>query len=303
MNLKQKCREFKEWQQRPYQVAPLSQQEHTCTTCGTTFQGNYCPRCGQSGRIGRYSLKAAFLLFLDVWGLGNRGMFRSIRDLLLRPGYMIRDYLGGMQMAYFPPFKMFFLLATLSLLVSSGFNIKGENQLSKAIESYEKSYNAIRVESDELSDEDDEVKHAKTIEIGEKIYSVTKSFIQFITDHQTVVELFWLLILSLPLYTLFRGCPAIPDLYYPEFFVAMVYITNMMNLVSTVASFLCIDLVVIGLVAPLLSIIALKQLSGYSYIRTILSLIASAIIIAIACLVLVVVVGIVAGFILAVHAS
>ena len=303
MNLKQKYHEFKEWQRRPYQVAPLSQEEHTCTTCGTTFQGNYCPRCGQSGRIGRYSLKAAFLLFLDVWGLGNRGMFRSERDLLLRPGYMIRDYLGGMQMAYFPPFKMFFLLATLSILVSSGFNIKGENQLSKAIESYEKSYNAIHVESDELSDEEDEIKHAKTIEIGEKINSFTKSFIQFVTDHQTLIELFWLLILSLPLYTLFRGCPAIPDLYYPEFFVAMVYITNLMNIVSTMASFLCIDLVAIGMLTPLLSIVALKQLSGYSYIRTILSLIASIVIITIACLILVVAVGVVAGFFLAIYAS
>ena len=49
----------------------------------------------------------------------------------------------------------------------------------------------------------------------------------------------------------------------------------------------------------MLSIVALKQLSGYSYLRTILSLIASIVIIAIACMLLVVVVGIVAGFILA----
>ena len=123
MNLKEKYREFKEWQLRPYQVAPLIPQEHTCATCGTTFQGNYCPRCGQSARIGRYSLKSAFLLFLDVWGLGNRSMFRSVRDLLLRPGYMIRDYLSGMQMAYFPPFKMYFLLIALSMIVDSSFSV------------------------------------------------------------------------------------------------------------------------------------------------------------------------------------
>ena len=109
-NLKQKYRRFREWQKRPYQVKPLSAEEHDCATCGTHYQGNYCPRCGQSSSIGRYSFKNALLLFLDVWGLGNRGMFRSLRDLLLRPGYMIRDYLQGMQMAYFPPFKMFFLL-------------------------------------------------------------------------------------------------------------------------------------------------------------------------------------------------
>jgi hypothetical protein len=49
--------------------------------------------CVQSARIGRYSFKNALLLFLDVWGMGNRGMFRTLRDLILRHGYLIRDYI------------------------------------------------------------------------------------------------------------------------------------------------------------------------------------------------------------------
>ena len=50
--------------------------------------------------MGRFSFKKALLLFLDVWGIGNRSMFRSLRDLMFRPGYMIRGYLRGMQSAY-----------------------------------------------------------------------------------------------------------------------------------------------------------------------------------------------------------
>ncbi len=126
-SLKQRYREFCAWQRRPYEVAPMSQEEHDCSTCHTHFMGNYCPRCGQSSKIARYSFKNALLLFLDVWGLGNRGFFRTIRDLLLRPGYMIRDYLSGMQMAYFPPFKMLFLLTAFSLLVAHGLNIDGQS--------------------------------------------------------------------------------------------------------------------------------------------------------------------------------
>ena len=129
--LKDRYSRFQDWKLQPHQVAPLSEQQHECATCGTHYEGNYCPRCGQSAKIGRYSFKNAFLLYLDVWGLGNRGMFRSIRDLLLRPGYMIRDYLRGMQMAYFPPFKMFFLLTALSLLVNTGFNIQGINRMEQ----------------------------------------------------------------------------------------------------------------------------------------------------------------------------
>ena len=127
-DLQNKYKRFREWKLHPHQVAPLSEEQHECATCGTHYEGNYCPRCGQSARIGRYSFKKAILLFLDVWGLGNRGMFRSIRDLILRPGYMIRDYLRGMQMAYFPPFKMFFLLLALWLVVDSGLNIQLVNR-------------------------------------------------------------------------------------------------------------------------------------------------------------------------------
>ena len=301
MNLKEKYRVFKEWQQRPYQVAPLTQEEHTCATCGTSYQGNYCPRCGQSSRIGRYSMKTAFLLFLDVWGLGNRGMFRSIRDLLLRPGYMIRDYLGGMQMAYFPPFKMFFLLATLSILVNGGLNIKGDNQFETAVQTYERSFDmSIRTVPADENTSVETGKDKADIELRDRINNNVRSFIRFVFDHQTIIELVWLLVLSLPLYVLFRNCPAIPDLYYTEFFVAMFYITNLMNIVSTVFSFFCVDLSINGLLTPLLSIIALKQLCGYSYLRTILGLIASFIIISIAVMIIMVLVGVVIGIVMAI---
>ena len=304
MNLKEKYRVFKEWQQRPYQVAPLTQEEHTCATCGTSYQGNYCPRCGQSSRVGRYSMKTAFLLFLDVWGLGNRGMFRSIRDLLLRPGYMIRDYLGGMQMAYFPPFKMFFLLATLSIVVNSGLNIRGENQLVKVVQTYERSIDMdIRTVPAEQKAGVKSGTDNERLDFGEKINGTLKVFIRFLIDHQTVVELVWLLVLSLPLYVLFRNCPAIPDLYYTEFFVAMIYITNMMNIVSIVFSFFCVNLDTIGFISPILSIVALKQLCGYSYLRTILGLVASFAIITIAVLIIVVLVGIVIGLTMAMNAQ
>ena len=123
----EKWNAFCEWQRRPPQLIKKSDEQHHCYTCGEEYHGNYCPQCGQSASIGRYSFKNALLLFLDVWGMGNRGMFRTLRDLILRPGYMIRDYISGMQMAYFPPFKLLFLLTAFLLVIQSGVNLKGEN--------------------------------------------------------------------------------------------------------------------------------------------------------------------------------
>ena len=81
-------------------------EQHVCHHCGTEFTGGYCPKCSMPARWKRFNWKLLFLNFMDIWGLGNRPMFRTIRDLFWRPGYMIRDYLHGHHLSYFPPFKM-----------------------------------------------------------------------------------------------------------------------------------------------------------------------------------------------------
>ena len=103
-------------------------------------------------------VQEAFLLFIDVWGLGNRGMFRTIRDLLLRPDYMIRDYLRSMQMAYFPPFKMFFLITALSLVIDSGLNIRGMNRQEHREEETEELFGVESSSKDKGNSEEIEAK-------------------------------------------------------------------------------------------------------------------------------------------------
>lgn len=259
--LREKYRRFREWQQEPYRVKPMTQEPHDCPTCGTHYEGNYCPRCGQSATIGRYSFKKAFLLFLDVWGLGNRGMFRTIRDLILRPGYMIRDYLQGMQMAYFPPFKMYFLLLALNLVIDTGFNIKMENRLEKGkIE-----YNEGLRKSLNL----DESATDATNPLDNPVDSSNKAY-EWTINHLSIVTMVFLLLFSFPLYMFFRKSPAYPGLKYSEFFVTMVYTTNMMTVYSIIVSFLGLSMVV-DLAIYVLTIIPMKQLSGYSYWRVILN--------------------------------
>ena len=271
--LKEKYRQFRAWQQQPYRVKPLSEEEHVCTTCGTAFEGNYCPRCGQSSRIGRYSFKKAFLLFLDVWGLGNRGMFRTIRDLILRPGYMIRDYLQGMQMAYFPPFKMFFLLIALGLLVDTGMNIKKENRIESAQVKINESIKKTFDQPDSIYSNNTEKEQEKanlarktakeTIDSSNEAYDWT-------IKHLSIVTIIFLLFFSFPLYWFFSKSPAYPGIKYSEFFVAVVYITNMISVYSILVSFFGLSQW-LDLAIYILTLIPLKQLSGFSYWRVALN--------------------------------
>ena len=280
--IKEKYHWFRAWQQQPYQVAPMSHESHQCATCGTHFEGNYCPRCGQSALVGHYSFKKAFLLFLDVWGLGNRSMFRTLRDLLLRPGYMIRDYLQGMQMAYFPPFKMFFLLIALSLLVSTGFNIRMENRLEKSQELFSAGLDDAFAEQDSTNVVDaskqlqkmsaeEKAKEQQRVELNKKIEESSKQYsneaYEWTMKHISLVTMIFLLLLSVPLYLLFRKGPTCPNITYSEFFVAVVYSMNMVELVSIISNFLCLSFY-LEMIYYLLIVIPIKQLSGYGYIST-----------------------------------
>ena len=289
----ERYRRFREWEQQPHEVAPLSENEHECATCGTHFEGNYCPRCGQSAKIGRYSFKKALLLFLDVWGVGNRGMFRSLRDLILRPGYMIRDYLRGMQMAYFPPFKMFFLLFTLTILIQSGLNIKGLNYYEQQKQEEEV---MVRDALNRMKDVDGSseaqktkaetkaktAKQKRTDELFDQARAEVDRIMaiegEWIDSHESFFMLILLLLFSWPLWLLFRHCPAIPDMRLSECIVAMVYISNMLTIYDLIPLFLCFSLkaqVMIEILCTLLFIIPIKQLSGYSYWHTIWRVVAA----------------------------
>ena len=92
--------------------------DHVCINCGEEFTGRYCPQCGQAGYWSRFSWRQAFLNLLDIWGLGNRPIFRTIHDLFWRPGYMIKDYLDGHRQHYFPPFKLLAITVVFTLFVS-----------------------------------------------------------------------------------------------------------------------------------------------------------------------------------------
>ena len=265
-SIKEKWQAFQEWQQQPHQVAPMSEEWHTCNTCGQEFQGNYCPRCGQSAQIGRYSFKKAFLLFLDVWGLGNRGMFRTLRDLLLRPGYMIRDYLSGMQMAYFPPFKLFFLLMTLSLVVESGFNLKGENYFEVAVEQMRQRYGY----SFEEAAKDEQTEEQKQMNENAEAYGL--KVMEYAQKFPSAMTLAMLLVMSWFLYIFFRKCPNIPDLRFSELLVALVYTTDMFAIYDIVREFFCLPSET-QYVCMLLPLLPLKQMSGFKWWKLLLIMI------------------------------
>ena len=131
MGIKPNIESFKAWWARmselkkePVAVPEPVHEHYICNHCGYSFYGRYCPQCGMPAGDVRFTFKRLIHNFLDIWGLGNRPMFRTMRDLLWRPGYMISDYLGGHHLNYFPPFKMLAVLTIFIFFVAWAFNLK-----------------------------------------------------------------------------------------------------------------------------------------------------------------------------------
>lgn len=115
--IKEKYKRFKQWQRRPNTFQIKSDEEHVCQCCGHRFVGNYCPGCSQKAEEGTIGWRSVRQSFMDIWGLGSRSLPRSICHLLLRPGYLISDYISGKRQVSFPPVKMLFFVAVIIVLL------------------------------------------------------------------------------------------------------------------------------------------------------------------------------------------
>ena len=117
-------RHISELKKEPVAIPEPEHEYHICSHCGYGYHGRCCPQCGMHAGDMRFTFKRLIHNFLDIWGMGNRPMFRTMRDLLWRPGYMIRDYLGGHHLSYFPPFKMLAVLTIFIFFLAWVFGFK-----------------------------------------------------------------------------------------------------------------------------------------------------------------------------------
>lgn len=121
MHLRRSIARFQVWQLRGRSLSPFDSgqlNECRCLNCGTIFRGEYCPHCGQPANTTRLSLKRIIDDGLQVIGDLDNRLLRTLVELCLRPGHMIRDYvISGKRQPYQKPLSLLFLLATAYLVI------------------------------------------------------------------------------------------------------------------------------------------------------------------------------------------
>ncbi|MBR3412207.1 MAG: DUF3667 domain-containing protein [Bacteroidales bacterium] len=123
MNIKRHINRFRAWQRKPIQFSDQGLEEHCCANCGHTYSGNYCPVCGQKAGDKRITWRLVGQNFLKAWGIDSHSLPSTLMQLMLRPGYLIGDYLDGHRRVSYPPVNMLFVVTVVYLIIAQMFGI------------------------------------------------------------------------------------------------------------------------------------------------------------------------------------
>lgn len=99
--------------------------EHNCLNCTHQLIDNYCQNCGQKSSTHRYSIKhfVEHDFVHGVWHV-DKGMLFTIKELFIRPGNSVREYIQGKRANYFSFVTLILLILTASGLLAPYIHIK-----------------------------------------------------------------------------------------------------------------------------------------------------------------------------------
>ena len=89
-----------------------------CKNCEQPLNGGYCSNCGQRD-IELLKFKKLIKDFFDHHLDLDSRIFRTIKYLMFRPGFLTIEYWNGRRARYVPPFKIYLLTSFLYFMVLS----------------------------------------------------------------------------------------------------------------------------------------------------------------------------------------
>ncbi|SDK52485.1 DUF3667 domain-containing protein [Microbulbifer yueqingensis] len=124
-----------------HRLPMAAEQSPACANCSTPLLGAHCYHCGQSrDGLARHLPGILSDFFSTLLALDSR-VWRTVGPLLIRPGFLSREYFAGRRVRYVSPVRLFIFLSLaavflMRLAINTDGNIKiaelSEERFSKA---------------------------------------------------------------------------------------------------------------------------------------------------------------------------
>jgi hypothetical protein len=101
----------------------------TCLNCGALVEERFCTRCGQENLEPKETVGHLISHFFEDLTHFDGKFFVTVKDLVIRPGFLTREYVAGRRMTYLNPIRMYiFVSALFFLALFAGGEEKSEPQ-------------------------------------------------------------------------------------------------------------------------------------------------------------------------------
>lgn len=103
-----------------------------CTNCGIALTGKFCSNCGQKKFSPHDLTISKFILnFFEDFFKFDSNVFRSLQELLLKPGYLSLEYIKGRIASHVKPLKFFIFICIVVFFIGK---LVSQNDYSFALE-------------------------------------------------------------------------------------------------------------------------------------------------------------------------
>ena len=252
MNIKKTYQRFRHWQLDPTDNEFSSHDTQHCNNCGHEFVGNYCPYCSQKSGLGPITWRSVGMSVAEVWGMHNRSLLFSLVQLLLRPGFMIGDYISGKRQVSFPPVKMLAIIAVIGVIVDF---------LTGAI------HGMVQLSHGERMGYINDVFEWLNVHFNGAFPPPSDYLLEvfaWLNTHPDVLSLVLLSFLIVPIYIIFRFAPRHPHHTLPQGFFIQVFSSAVFMILNMVYDITAQGGLVFILGAVMV-FVTYKQLFGYGF--------------------------------------
>ncbi len=97
--------------------------ETKCLNCKIIATGNYCANCGQKTSTHRFSLSNIGHDLMHILHV-EKGLFYTLKMLITRPGYAVREFVDGERIRYFNYLTLLLLLIAVDSFIDSVSGIR-----------------------------------------------------------------------------------------------------------------------------------------------------------------------------------
>lgn len=93
--------------------------EKNCLNCNANVENRFCPKCGQENIETRQPFHYLFTHFVEDFTHYDGQFWRTMKNLLFKPGKLTTIYLSGKRQQYVPPVKLYIFISFLTFFISA----------------------------------------------------------------------------------------------------------------------------------------------------------------------------------------